>query len=389
MRKPPPKTKARTKTKKNKSSFFVKILMFFTYVLLLNLLLSLLSRYISPESIYFPAFWGLVFPYLFIFTLLIFLLWLIFRKRISLYIFIVLALSTPVFLKFFNFFPEAVNESHSENIKVMSYNVRVFNLWNPAKDTDKFKRRNDIFEFIKEEKPDIICLQEVYFDSLHNYKTIDTLKKIQDAKYLHAHFSSSRKEHHFGLATLSKFPVVNKGHIKFPGNLKNSCIYTDILFETDTLRVYNAHFSSIGLSQEDVLFIENIGILNFEDNDSLHFESSIKKITSRLKNSFITRTQQVNIVNEHMSLSPYPTILCTDLNDLPSSYAYRKASQNLNDAFLTSGSGFGKTYIVSLPFFRIDYIFYSDFFMCSEFKVHDIDLSDHYPITANLLKKNK
>jgi len=375
------------KAKKKKRTFLGKVLRFITYLLLIALLISTVAHYISPERFWLPAFFGILFPYLYVLNAVIFIIWLIFRKIISIYAFVVLLLSLPLFFNFFNIF--SVSEKLSDNdirkpLNIMSFNVRDFNIGNPLKDVDKKQRRNNIFKFIQDESPDIVCFQEAYFDTLHKYKTIDTLIRIQNARNTHVYFAFKRHEHQFGIATLSKYPIVNRHMISFNKSMRNLCIYTDILYDEDTIRIYNAHFSSIGLSSEDLMFIDNVSSLNIDNGATQKLDKSIKKIAGRLRSAFVERANQVAIVTEHIKSCPYPSVLCTDLNDTPSSYAYYCLTRYLSDAFLKSGKGLGKTYNGILPYFRIDYIFYSNLFKSYNFKTHYRDLSDHYPISVSL-----
>ena len=72
------------------------------------------------------------------------------------------------------------------------------------------------------------------------------------------------------------------------------------------------------------------------------------------------------------------------MNDTPSSYAYGQLSDNLKDAFIERGLGFGSTYAGSLPLLRIDYIFASPKAHIERFEVLPYQISDHYPIYARL-----
>src|SRR5690606_2625258 len=106
---------------------------------------------------------------------------------------------------------------------------------------------------------DIVCFQEFVHDRKGQFKTLDTLSTFLRAKHQHFEYTRSSKEvNFFGLATLSAYPIVNKGKIIFRTGAGNLCIYTDIRVGNDTIRVYNLHFESIGLSEEDHMFVENM-----------------------------------------------------------------------------------------------------------------------------------
>jgi endonuclease/exonuclease/phosphatase family metal-dependent hydrolase len=97
---------------------------------------------------------------------------------------------------------------------------------------------------------------------------------------------------------------------------------------------------------------------------------------------------------QEINQSPYPAILCVDLNDVPLSYAYRQISAVLIDAFVQAGNGVDGTYIGD-NFFnrifsvnRIDYIFSDERFNVANFQTHTEDLSDHRAVTVEMeLKK--
>ena len=105
-----------------------------------------------------------------------------------------------------------LHQEKENDIKVMSFNVRVFDLymWTKEKTT-----RNKIFDFLKEENPDILCLQEFYHADVqhpkYEFKTLDTLVQFLSAKNYHVYYTTTARENdHWGLVTFSKFPIKQK-----------------------------------------------------------------------------------------------------------------------------------------------------------------------------------
>ena len=49
----------------------------------------------------------------------------------------------------------------------------------------------------------------------------------------------------FGIVTMSKYPIVHQQEIQFEKENGNRAIVTDIVYNNDTIRVYNAHLGSI------------------------------------------------------------------------------------------------------------------------------------------------
>ena len=146
------------------------------------------------------------------------------------------------------------------------------------------------------------------------------------------------------------------------------------------------HLQSISFGDADYKFIEALK----ENNDTLDaddIEIASKNILRRIKRAFIKRSTQTEKIIAHINSCKYPVIICGDFNDTPFSYTYHSFSEKLQDAFMESGSGIGNTYIGNFPSYRIDYIFHSDDFTSSDFQVLPEELSDHYPVSCNLLLK--
>lgn len=268
------------------------------------------------------------------------------------------------------------SNAETELLKVMSYNVKLFDLYNRP---HNIVTRNKIIELIKDQSPNIICLQEFYTDDTNTFNTLDTLLKTLQAKNYHTEYLKTVLEkHHFGLATFSTYPIINRDRVAIFSERDNGCIYTDVKIGNDTLRIYNIHLQSIHLS--NVVYIDSV----LKTRTREIFEHSTKNIISKLFGAFRKRAPQADEVVQHMKNCRYPIIVCSDLNDTPSSYTYRTVKNNLADAFKETGMGFGETYAGKIPFLRIDYIFHSTNLKAIEFNVIPEKLSDHYPICSKL-----
>jgi endonuclease/exonuclease/phosphatase family metal-dependent hydrolase len=267
--------------------------------------------------------------------------------------------------------------SGKNTISILSYNVRLFNLyeWNANKNA-----RTDIFNFLKKSGSDIICLQEYFSKDDDSLSNTSELAKMLDQNYLQIDYvKNNNKIYNFGIATYSSYPIVNKGVIKF-NNTWNTGIYSDIKINSDTIRVYNFHLASVHLGYNDYYFIDN-----FETRTDEERVKGFRQIIIKLKKAFMKRAVQVDLITEYIKKSPYPVIVCGDFNDTPVSYTYHKISQPLDDAFVESGFGFGNTFTNSYPFFRIDYILHSKTIKSKDFQLHDLDYSDHFPISCKIV----
>jgi endonuclease/exonuclease/phosphatase family metal-dependent hydrolase len=150
---------------------------------------------------------------------------------------------------------------------------------------------------------------------------------------------------------------------------------------TDTVRVYNAHLASIRFGDEDYRFMRQLDA----DTDGDSLAHGGKRIAGRLKDAFIRRTTEVEIIARHMRKCPHPILYCGDLNDTPMSWGYHHLRDlGLDDAFVESGSGIGHTYIGAFPSFRIDHILHSEVLRSWDFRTVPDELSDHRAITCRV-----
>ncbi len=341
------------------------------------LLLSYYAENVNPNSFWPLALFGLALPYLYFLNSLFVLGWIIAGNKrlvLSLAVLILGYKSIPKIIQFNSIMP--ISE---ESIKVMSHNVRLFDLylWQKEKTT-----RNEIFKLIKNESADILCLQEFYFskDPTYEFETLDSLLTYPKNKYVHDEYSYVKGPNKWGIATFSKYPIVGKGRLKFDTGNHNICIYTDIKTPKETIRVYNFHLASIRLEKVDYKTIDDV----YANSFSSYFGSE-KLLINKLKSAFKRRAHQIEIIKESISSSPYKVIVCGDMNDTPNSYAYKALNENLMDSFLEAGRGLGQTYIGKFPSFRIDYILHDTSFTAERYVTLPAKLSDHHPITANLV----
>ncbi|MEO6882777.1 MAG: endonuclease/exonuclease/phosphatase family protein [Bacteroidia bacterium] len=359
-------------------SLFHKIIFAFNLIVAIALLMAYLAPLVSPGICWIFSFFGLAFPILALLNILFLCYWIVLRKNIFLLSFFILIFGFGELSNFFQIrlFPTEKKVS-SKNIflKVMSYNVRLFDLYNWSHNKET---RDKMFDLLKAENADIMCFQEFYTDDTKKFRTLDTIVKFQDAKYFHVYYTKTVKGvYHYGIVMFSKYPIVHQENITFTNTANNICIFSDIKVNNDTIRVYNMHLQSIEFAPSDYKYMDALSTTTETEN----IQNS-KSIVRHLKNAFVKRASQVDIIKASMNKSPYPIIVCGDFNDPPASYAYHTINANLEDAFKESGSGFGKTYNGSFPSFRIDYIMHSKSLSAYDFKIIHKNYSDHYPITC-------
>lgn len=359
-----------------------KILVLINFVFAAALILSYLSAHVSPSAFWPLAFFGLLYPILLLVNVIFILYWLYKWKK---YLFISLIAVIVGYNHLDSILPNpfrkeiAAENRSKDHLKILSYNVRAFNIyeWLNDPNTDK-----GIFNFIRSEHPDIICLQEFYSSNTSQFSPKRFEELFGETPWNHIEYSLKKSNKTgLGIAIFSRYPIVKQGIINF-NNTTNKSIFADIIYRKDTIRVINNHLQSVRLKANNYAFLDSLRIRYSEQNiRELH------DLSSRLKTAFIKRSQQAKKVAAAIDSSPHPVIVCGDFNDPPVSYAYNKIRGDLKDAWMESGKSWGNTYLGRLSF-RIDYILYDEIFRSVEFERVKTRLSDHYPILA-VLKRVK
>lgn len=341
------------------------------------LLISYLAVHINPEDFTFPAFFGLAYPYLLLINIVIAVIWAVNLKFEAFISVVVIAIGFTHLSNYIKFRKPRIDKEGT--FMVMSYNIRLFNYFENQKNTDTEKK---VLAYIKARQPDILCLQELFINGNATIKDEEFKNAFGGKYYSHIKLIGSGKNRYYGIATYSRFPIVRKGEIIHPGSSSLS-IYSDILIQKDTFRVFNIHLQSFRLKRMERSFVEEL--IASEDKQTMN---EIRSLSVRLKNGFVLRALQSQVVKDYINRSPYPVIVIGDFNDTPVSYSYRKIRKGLNDSFVKSGYGAGFTYRGNYPPNRIDYILYDNKLVSINFEITKVKYSDHYPIIAYLKKSD-
>jgi len=350
--------------------FLYKIVLAGNILFAIALLLSYLAVHVSPESFALPAFFGLAYPYLLLINILIAIAWAILLKFEALISVVVIAMGITHLTNYIKIGkPSGKKEG---TFKVMSYNVRMFNSY----ETQNSGSEKKVIAFLKEQKPDVICLQEFYINGNPDEKD-HYFKTALGGKYQsHMKMIGSGRNRYYGIVTYSKYPIVNKGQMVHAGSSSLS-IFTDVVIGKDTFRIFNNHLQSFRLKRMERSFVEEM--TDPADNEAI---VAMRSLSLSLKKGFIRRAQQAESLKARIEKSPYPVIVAGDFNDTPVSYSYRKIRKGLNDSFVHSGYGAGFTYRGNYPANRIDYILYDNKLESRFFEIFKVRYSDHYPVEA-------
>ena len=155
-----------------------------------------------------------------------------------------------------------------------------------------------------------------------------------------------------------------------------------------TVRLFVVHLQSFLLADKEKVMLEEAQKSAQKlEQQKAHTRNFLEK----LDRAYRKRAPQAILTRAEIDKSPFPLILCADLNDVPGSYTYNTIRGNLKDAFAEKGSGLGRTYNMISPTLRIDYIFYSGtaLELIGYQSISTPHLSDHNPVIANLVPRRK
>jgi len=369
---------------KTQLSFFDKLVLFANYGFAFSLLVSYLAPFISPQTFWPVAFFGLAYPLLLTFTLFFIIYWFFRSKKHMLISIIAIAIGYKALTDNFGFHKptDDVQKKSADQIRVMTYNVHNFESFTFGAGKSTF---DDILNIISIEQPDIMCFEEYYnnkFSSPPKQHISDSICYAMHAdQFFFAAFSRSNSGLH-GLSIFSKYPITDHGVIRLSQNqTDNQCVFIDVKANDKTFRVYCVHLQSISFEKEDYKYLDSV---TEKGKTDLH---SSKRIGGKLKLAFIKRAQQVLLIKQHMAKCPYPYIVAGDFNDTPSSFAVNQMAKGIKNTFVEKGFGLGKTYNGDFPNFQIDYIMASPHFDVLNYKIIEKKLSDHYAVRADLMLK--
>lgn len=318
-----------------------QILLFFHIVIIVLLLSTLGNAWIPPNIFGNLNLLSLGFPYLIFLHILLTLVWVVKRKKIA----IAFVLSTFIFYnpirRWVNFTPKNENARSIRDIKVLTFNVKYGDFgW------DKVKK------YISDQDADIILVQER-----------DTKTDLRDDLIKYP-----------SVILKTKHKIVRQENLVEEKDRGNS-FYADIDINGKIIRVVNVYLEPFRL-HKSMLSFDGFG----------KGAGNISTLLSHMIPTFKAHEDQIKRIRKAVDLSPYPVILAGDFNSVPNSYEYYNLGKDLQDAFLTAGSGSSSSFYDYKVPLRIDYIFSSKSIIPLSYKVDNtVKLSDHYPVIAEFL----
>jgi endonuclease/exonuclease/phosphatase family metal-dependent hydrolase len=365
------------KAKKKKLTFIDHVILWINYLLCAALLISYLAPVVDPAKSWYIAFFGLAYPPLLLLNVIMIAYWLLRRKVYFAVSLVTILVGYHVLFNNIGFRFKSSDTPAPGAIRIMTYNVHNFKPYGYEND---IVTKHEMLKLIEAQHPDIINFQEFLTRKRGQYALVDSMQKLMNSKAYYFETFHKSSEESIGMATFSKYPILNSGLIMLTHmGSDNQCIFIDIKKNGQMLRIYNVHLQSISFAPEDYKYLDTV---SQEGKTNLN---SSRRLGSKLKQAFIKRSEQVFKIKEHTSKCPYPFIITGDFNDTPSSFAVNQMARGLKNAFREKGSGLGRTYNGNFPNYQIDFIMASKRFDVTAYKIIEKKLSDHYPLYSELV----
>jgi len=279
------------------------------------------------------------------------------------------------------------------DIKIMTWNVHMFDLGEWTKDETS---RAKIIKLIRDESPDVVCLQEFYWDEKETanpytailqqlgYPYCKLIQLTQMRKRRMTSQAGKKEIINVGNAIFSKFPLNNEMEYEL-GKKHYKMLSVEVAVDSSHIFDLNVlHLTSVGFGRKELGYIDEVKNKGMAVQD----ESQSKSLLKKLINACADRAVLANHIDSLKRFMDYPIIICGDFNDVPGSYAYQKIKGDLTDAFEAKGLGLGRTYRNIFPTLRIDYILFDENALQPiGYSRPNVGLSDHFPVIANFAFK--
>lgn len=140
-----------------------------------------------------------------------------------------------------------------------------------------------MFELIKLQNADVLCLQEFHTSTDSNfYNNIKPIQEELGYPYYFFSFDNDGDRHYYSSIIFSRFPIVDTGRIRYPRpSLPDVLLQTDLKINGDTIRVFTTHLQSLQFGRKEYDKIDQIK----NARDSLMLNT--RNILSKLKKVFL------------------------------------------------------------------------------------------------------
>lgn len=286
-----------------------------------------------------------------------------------------------------------INHSSDRCQQEDQFSVLTFNI--AAYDSASFplSKQERLMELIKQEKPDIVCFQEMSFETLRMikpqldsiYGPCEVLKGDNQMWRLrfYSHlplrnFSRHKCEGEFDTAGLTD----EETHMIEQSQKQMGVMSAEFEVEPGKwVKLYSGQLRSSAYSTARRSMDNDVSWLS-----GLNLYWRNYKVGKRIRDY---EAENVRRFVDDARAEGKPVIVAGDLNDWCGSDCLNTLmGDDLKDAWWEGGNGFGWTYFGWHLRLRLDHILYSDELELVDVKVIDSDLSDHKPLMAKFRFRN-
>jgi endonuclease/exonuclease/phosphatase family metal-dependent hydrolase len=351
---------------------FTKVIRTLALLLSLLVLITSFGALLNSHLYQAPAILtlcGLFLPVIIVLCLFLLIFWLAARSFWVLVPIATLFVNYPFIIAVFqvNSGTTEVVQETQQPIKLCTYNVQGISYGQ----TELTLRL--LADFVRQEGIDILCMQEM--DEKAKTITDSLMASIAGLRFS---VTAPGSQPGFALTTHSRYPLLNAVDRRFE-QTGNHALHVDVLFQGDTLRLYNIHLQTTHFNQrKQGLEVEDL-VWNLGDK-----KGKANQLINSLQANTIMRNQQSSTLTTAIQRSPYPVIACGDFNAHPASYPYMLFHNVLEDGFRSSGKGYEYTYRYLGNLLRIDYCFHDKSLKGLSYRSHELDFSDHKAVVFTL-----
>lgn len=373
----------------------IRILWFYICIwFIIVYIISSLSSFIPPQNFSFISLFSIGFPYILTAYILCTIIAFLTMRKLSYLMMVALPLGYLNIVTTFAFHREVPWQAKKDTatLRVMTWNAQSFANNLHKKQAAYFAVREEMLKTIQKYDPDVICFQE--YKNIENAKKRVSIKKQLDSLgYIYSYCSNDKIQDYpkrpgvyaeIGVAIFSKLPLLDSQRVNINNTDKTeNLIYTDVLFNNKPVRIFTAHLESFEIytdTAKQKFEEDNIYEITYKRRQTAQFH---------IRETEVKHQQEVEIIRKIINASNEPVIYCGDLNITPTSYNYRLLKgKNLQDAFLTKGSGIGNTFYKIGPTLRIDVCLVDTLFQVQQCMRVKKKLSDHFPVVTDIKWKD-
>lgn len=339
---------------------------------------------IDPASCVFASLAAMALPIVLLTGLIFLVIDLLLWRKAAWVIAAAWVVSLPPILSFspVNIHIGGLSEAEKErSFKFMTYNILHF--WDFRGNVPGLER-NATIDYILEEDPDIISMQEA-----------DMIKEWPLWRITSEQVRELARRYPFRVvgvgeqfSVLSKYPfTVDKVNVPGKYNMPYVSFYR-ISMRGQVMHLANCHLKSIGLDPSDKALYQSL----FDKSPWAErvMEREVRevktKLISKLRAAFLERKSQAEFVRHYVDSIGGNWIVAGDFNDIPACYAVRTImGDDMHDVYADEAFGPTITYHGNRFYFRIDQMLYKGDFKAVSIKRPKVPSSDHYPLVATFV----